>query len=46
MTVTNEPGYYHDGSFGIRIESVMAVKEVDTEHRLGNKTLMHTHARS
>lgn len=26
MTVTDEPGYYEDGSFGIRIENVLIVK--------------------
>eukprot|EP01087_Luapelamoeba_hula_P012101 TRINITY_DN3362_c0_g1_i1.p1 TRINITY_DN3362_c0_g1~~TRINITY_DN3362_c0_g1_i1.p1 ORF type:complete len:721 (-),score=114.43 TRINITY_DN3362_c0_g1_i1:88-2250(-) len=32
MTITNEPGYYESGAFGIRIENVMAVKQVDTPH--------------
>ncbi|CAI5711218.1 hypothetical protein KXD40_001507 [Peronospora effusa] len=27
MTLSNEPGYYEDGNFGIRIESVMVVKK-------------------
>lgn len=27
MTVTNEPGYYEDGAFGIRIENVLLVRE-------------------
>lgn len=27
MTVTNEPGYYEDSQFGIRIENVMLVKK-------------------
>ncbi|KAI9022617.1 Creatinase/aminopeptidase [Hyaloraphidium curvatum] len=27
MTVTNEPGYYKDGEFGIRIENVLVVRE-------------------
>ena len=27
MNVTNEPGYYKAGSFGIRIENVMFVQE-------------------
>jgi Xaa-Pro aminopeptidase len=35
MTVTNEPGYYEDGGFGIRIEDVMLVAEADTPHRFG-----------
>ena len=30
MTVTDEPGYYEDGSFGIRIESCLVVKEEKT----------------
>ncbi|RGB34801.1 Creatinase/aminopeptidase [Rhizophagus diaphanus] len=37
MTVTNEPGYYEDGKFGVRIESVVLVKEVDTPHNFGNR---------
>lgn len=32
MMVTNEPGYYHDGHFGIRIENVMLVVPAATEH--------------
>ncbi|XP_065071332.1 xaa-Pro aminopeptidase 1-like isoform X2 [Rhopilema esculentum] len=32
MFVTDEPGYYEDGKFGIRIENVMLVKEVKLEH--------------
>lgn len=28
MFVTDEPGYYEDGNFGIRIENVLLVKEV------------------
>ncbi|KAI8366488.1 peptidase M24, structural domain-containing protein [Choanephora cucurbitarum] len=37
MTVTNEPGYYEDGSFGIRIENVILVKDADTPHNFGNR---------
>lgn len=29
MVVSNEPGYYQEGSFGIRCENLMAVCEVD-----------------
>ena len=36
MVVTNEPGYYQQGDFGIRIESVMIVQEADTPHRFNN----------
>ncbi|KAJ3112371.1 hypothetical protein HDU96_004616 [Phlyctochytrium bullatum] len=37
MTVTNEPGYYEDGKFGIRIENVMIVKEVTTKNNFGGR---------
>ncbi|KAF9405245.1 hypothetical protein BGZ94_003674, partial [Podila epigama] len=33
MTLTNEPGYYEPGQFGIRIENVLLLKEVETRHR-------------
>lgn len=36
MIVTNEPGYYEDGQFGIRLENVLAVRKVDTPYRFGN----------
>jgi Xaa-Pro aminopeptidase len=36
MTVTNEPGYYEDGAFGIRVENVMIVKRVDTPFKFGD----------
>ena len=36
MTVTNEPGFYKDGGFGIRIENVMLVNKVDTANRFGD----------
>ncbi|KAJ2303275.1 hypothetical protein IWW55_003010, partial [Coemansia sp. RSA 2706] len=31
MTITNEPGYYEDGEFGIRIENTCLVVKVDTK---------------
>lgn len=37
MTVTDEPGYYEDGSFGIRLENVLVVKEADTKFNFGGK---------
>ncbi|KAF9928015.1 hypothetical protein FBU30_002708 [Linnemannia zychae] len=37
MTLTNEPGYYEDGAFGIRIENVLLVRPVETQHRFGGK---------
>ncbi|TPX44096.1 hypothetical protein SeMB42_g01343 [Synchytrium endobioticum] len=35
MSMTNEPGYYEDNAFGMRIENVMLVREVSTPHRFG-----------
>ncbi|KDR68377.1 hypothetical protein GALMADRAFT_257027 [Galerina marginata CBS 339.88] len=37
MTVSNEPGYYADGRFGIRIENIVLVKEVKTPNNFGDK---------
>lgn len=37
MTVTDEPGYYEDGNFGIRLENVLIVKEADTKFNFGCK---------
>ncbi|XP_024023588.1 probable Xaa-Pro aminopeptidase P isoform X3 [Morus notabilis] len=37
MTVTDEPGYYEDGKFGIRLENVLIVKEADTRFNFGDK---------
>ncbi|KAK9265729.1 hypothetical protein L1049_025323 [Liquidambar formosana] len=37
MTVTDEPGYYEDGSFGIRLENVLIVKEANTKFNFGDK---------
>ncbi|KAI4349980.1 hypothetical protein L6164_010513 [Bauhinia variegata] len=35
MVVSNEPGYYEDHAFGIRIENLLYVKDVDTPNRFG-----------
>ncbi|XP_061342292.1 aminopeptidase P1 [Gastrolobium bilobum] len=37
MTVTDEPGYYEDQNFGIRLENVLIVKEADTKFNFGDK---------
>ncbi|XP_073159087.1 aminopeptidase P1 [Henckelia pumila] len=37
MTVTDEPGYYEDGKFGVRLENVLIVKEADTKFNFGDK---------
>ncbi|WEW56445.1 Xaa-Pro aminopeptidase [Emydomyces testavorans] len=35
--LSDEPGYYEDGNFGIRIENIVLVKEVQTPHKFGDK---------
>eukprot|EP00238_Polyblepharides_amylifera_P013764 CAMPEP_0196598434 /NCGR_PEP_ID=MMETSP1081-20130531/94318_1 /TAXON_ID=36882 /ORGANISM="Pyramimonas amylifera, Strain CCMP720" /LENGTH=636 /DNA_ID=CAMNT_0041924129 /DNA_START=383 /DNA_END=2290 /DNA_ORIENTATION=- len=35
MIVSNEPGYYEDGAFGIRIEHLLVVEEKKTPNRFG-----------
>ena len=40
MTLTDEPGYYEDGAFGIRIENVMLAKEVDTPCTFGGRRFL------
>ncbi|KAJ9131448.1 hypothetical protein P3X46_035105 [Hevea brasiliensis] len=35
MIVSNEPGYYEDHAFGIRIENLLHVKEINTPNRFG-----------
>ncbi|PSS24931.1 Xaa-Pro aminopeptidase [Actinidia chinensis var. chinensis] len=35
MIVSNEPGYYEDHAFGIRIENLLHVEESDTPNRFG-----------
>nr|XP_015616990.1 aminopeptidase P1 isoform X2 [Oryza sativa Japonica Group] len=37
MTVTDEPGYYQDGSFGIRLENVLIVQDANTKFNFGDK---------
>ncbi|KAL4556321.1 hypothetical protein LXL04_038969 [Taraxacum kok-saghyz] len=38
MIISNEPGYYEDHAFGIRIENLLFVKEIDTPNRFGGIT--------
>lgn len=35
--ISDEPGYYEDGNFGIRIENVIMVKGVKTKYNFGDK---------
>ena len=37
MVVSNEPGYYEDGAFGIRIENLLICKAADTQYRFGGE---------
>ncbi|XP_030343492.1 xaa-Pro aminopeptidase 1 isoform X2 [Strigops habroptila] len=37
MIVSDEPGYYEDGSFGIRIENVVLVIPVETKYNFKNR---------
>ncbi|KAM9326274.1 uncharacterized protein PAF06_002460 [Gastrophryne carolinensis] len=37
MFTSIEPGYYHDGQFGIRIEDIVLVVEADTKHVFGGE---------
>ncbi|EJF63579.1 Creatinase/aminopeptidase [Dichomitus squalens LYAD-421 SS1] len=37
MTVSNEPGYYADGRYGIRIENIVIVREAHTPNNFGDK---------
>ena len=37
MTVSNEPGFYADGRFGIRLENIVLVCEINTPNNFGNK---------
>ena len=42
MILSNEPGYYEDGNFGIRIENLMTVVESDTTFVLNKEQKMLT----
>ncbi|MCJ1476806.1 hypothetical protein MMC13_005475 [Lambiella insularis] len=35
--ISDEPGYYEDGNFGIRIENIIMAHEVKTAHSFGEK---------
>lgn len=44
MTITNEPGYYEDGSFGIRIENILIAVASNTQYNFdGGKFLQFEH---
>ncbi|KAF5855537.1 hypothetical protein ETB97_009010 [Aspergillus alliaceus] len=35
--ISDEPGFYEDGKFGIRIENVIMAREVQTTHQFGDR---------
>lgn len=37
MVLSNEPGYYHDGSFGIRLEDLVRIVPAKTQNNFQNK---------
>lgn len=37
--ISNEPGFYKDGHWGIRIENLVLIKEIGTKHNFGGKWL-------
>ena len=39
MIVSNEPGYYEDGNFGIRIENLIRVKKSQIGYSFENLTM-------
>ena len=39
MIVSNEPGYYEDGKFGIRIENLITIKKIKKTQKFDNLTL-------
>ena len=39
MILSNEPGYYENGKFGIRIENLITVKKVKKSYKFENLTM-------
>ncbi|KAK9789963.1 hypothetical protein WJX73_006444 [Symbiochloris irregularis] len=40
MVLSNEPGYYEDGAFGVRIENLLVVKEASTPFKFGGQAYL------
>ena len=38
MIVSNEPGYYENNAFGIRIENLLHIREADTPFKFGDQS--------
>lgn len=41
--ISNEPGFYLDGQFGIRIENIITSVSADTEHKFGGREYLGFH---
>jgi len=39
MILSDEPGYYENGNFGIRIESLVKVVKMETKHKMPSKSV-------
>jgi len=37
MFVSNEPGYYEEGNFGIRIENIIRIVKANLPHNFGGR---------
>ena len=40
MSTSNEPGYYEDGNFGIRIENILICENAPTKFNFGDKKFL------
>ncbi|XP_065919965.1 xaa-Pro aminopeptidase 1-like [Dysidea avara] len=40
MVISDEPGFYEDGQFGVRIENVVLIKEADTKYHHKGTTFL------
>ena len=40
MVVSNEPGYYEEGEFGIRIENLLMIVKRETPHAFNGRTYL------
>ena len=40
MIISNEPGYYENGKFGIRIENLLTVKKINNSYKFKDLTLV------
>jgi Xaa-Pro aminopeptidase len=43
MILSDEPGYYEDGKFGIRIENIVKIVPADTKHNFQGTVHSYTY---